>query len=120
MSLASPLGPDNALRRDGWQRCQSPVQTLASPAHDIIFSWTRLLGKSHDIRLARKVEGGRILPFWNGSAPHVRVLIESLPTKTPSQVLPEAAPSECHSQTSVLLTATEAGAAVNPTPWPTS
>lgn len=118
------LGPRQCTQK-GWLAGAASRQCrhLLLQPHDIIFSWTRLLGKSHDIRLARKVEGGGGADpaFLEWECPHVRVLIESLPDQDP---LPGTARGctlqECHSQTSVLLTATEAGAAVNPPPWPTA
>lgn len=98
------LGPRQCTQK-GWLAGAASRQCrhLLLQPHDIIFSWTRLLGKSHDIRLARKVEGGgRILPFWNGSAPMCVFSSSLSPTKTPSQVLPEAAPckSVTHRQVS--------------------
>lgn len=52
------LGPRQCTQK-GWLAGAASRQCrhLLLQPHDIIFSWTRLLGKSHDIRLARKVEG---------------------------------------------------------------
>ena len=81
---------------------------------DIIFSWTRLLGKSHDIRLARKVGGDPAFLEWE--CPHVRVLTKSLPDQDLLLGTARGCPLQgCHSQTSILLTATEAGGCCEPT-----
>ena len=82
--------------------------------HDIIFAWTQLLGKSHDIRLARKVGG--ILPFWNGSAPMCVFSPSLSPDQDPLPVTARSCTLQgCHSKTIVLLTATEAGGCSEPT-----
>ena len=85
--------------------------------HDIIFAWTRLLGKSHDVRLARKV-GGSCLSGM-GVPPCVCSHRVSPLTKTPSQALPEAAPCKgvTHRQASCSQPQ-RLGAALNPPPWP--